>query len=381
MDERLGMLVHSADELLDKLKGFLDGKEDVEDLYRGNIKRNKEALAILEADDEFGETVDKWFQRGKYSKLLGLWVKGLAVDWDRLHPGEKPKRVSLPTYPFARKRYWIPESAESPPHSAFRIPHSLHPLLHENTSDLSEQRFSSTFTGDEFFLSDHVVKGRKILPGVAYLEMARAAVSRAAVDLAAGERGDASGAILLKNVVWMRPVTVDDNSTRVHIGLFPGEDDEIGFEIYSRSTTDDAEPLVHGQGSAAPSAVREAPVLDIEAIQAECEQKIVTSDACYQAFAGIGVEYGPAHRAIETIYVGEGVALARLVLPDSVADTMDRFVLHPALMDSALQAISVLVNGTGAPEPALPFALEGLEVFGPCTPTMWAHVRCCDDDF
>lgn len=48
---------------------------------------------------------------------------------------------------------------------------SLHPLLHRNTSDFSEQRFSSTFTGQEFFLKDHVVNGRKVLSGAACLEM------------------------------------------------------------------------------------------------------------------------------------------------------------------------------------------------------------------
>ena len=34
---------------------------------------------------------------------------------------------------------------------------AIHPLLHSNTSDLSEQRYSSTFTGEEFFLADHQV--------------------------------------------------------------------------------------------------------------------------------------------------------------------------------------------------------------------------------
>ena len=38
------------------------------------------------------------------------------------------------------------------------------------------QRFSSVFTGEEFFLADHVVKGQRVLPEVAYLELARAAV-------------------------------------------------------------------------------------------------------------------------------------------------------------------------------------------------------------
>src|SRR5260370_28694640 len=60
----------------------------------------------------------------------------------------------------------------------------LHPLLHRNTSDLSEQRYSSIFTGEEFFLVDHQVKvdghaSQRVLPGVAYLEMARAAIEHA----------------------------------------------------------------------------------------------------------------------------------------------------------------------------------------------------------
>ena len=60
----------------------------------------------------------------------------------------------------------------------------LHPLLHSNTSDLSEQRYSSNFTGEEFFLADHRVRMEsgtleKVLPGVACLEMARAAIELA----------------------------------------------------------------------------------------------------------------------------------------------------------------------------------------------------------
>src|SRR5690242_4850459 len=77
----------------------------------------------------------------------------------------------------------------------------LHPLLHENTSNLREQRFTTRFTGREFFLSDHVVKGQAILPGVAYLEMARAALELAHTPL-----NDA--VLCLKNIVWLRPIVV-----------------------------------------------------------------------------------------------------------------------------------------------------------------------------
>ncbi|MCP4990324.1 MAG: SDR family NAD(P)-dependent oxidoreductase [Colwellia sp.] len=36
-----------------------------------------------------------------------LWLSGLAVDWPALYEDNKPGRISLPTYPFDRKRYWI----------------------------------------------------------------------------------------------------------------------------------------------------------------------------------------------------------------------------------------------------------------------------------
>jgi acyl transferase domain-containing protein len=36
-----------------------------------------------------------------------LWLSGVAVDWSRFYAGEHRHRISLPTYPLERKRYWI----------------------------------------------------------------------------------------------------------------------------------------------------------------------------------------------------------------------------------------------------------------------------------
>ncbi|HET9359404.1 MAG TPA: SDR family NAD(P)-dependent oxidoreductase, partial [Vicinamibacterales bacterium] len=36
-----------------------------------------------------------------------LWMRGCRPDWPALYPGEKRRRVPLPTYPFERQRYWI----------------------------------------------------------------------------------------------------------------------------------------------------------------------------------------------------------------------------------------------------------------------------------
>jgi amino acid adenylation domain-containing protein len=41
-----------------------------------------------------------------------MWLAGVALDWSAVHSGESRLRVSLPTYPFERKRFWL-ESPET----------------------------------------------------------------------------------------------------------------------------------------------------------------------------------------------------------------------------------------------------------------------------
>ncbi|HEY0737423.1 MAG TPA: amino acid adenylation domain-containing protein [Herpetosiphonaceae bacterium] len=57
-----------------------------------------------------------------------LWSQGLRIDWERCWHDQPVQRVSLPTYPFERQRYWIdpPQQREPSPDaplvSAARVP-------------------------------------------------------------------------------------------------------------------------------------------------------------------------------------------------------------------------------------------------------------------
>ncbi|HWP96054.1 MAG TPA: SDR family NAD(P)-dependent oxidoreductase [Syntrophomonadaceae bacterium] len=378
MEERLGMIVASLKELEEKLQGFVDNTDNIEDFYRGQVKRNKDTLAVFAADAEMQEAINKWIKRRKYTKLLDLWVKGLNFDWNKLYKETKHQRISLPTYPFAKERYWIPEkdgkSASITKSQVNAV--VLHPLLHQNTSDLSGQRFSSIFTGQEFFLKDHVVQGQRVLPGVAYLEMARAAMDQATASLIKGQP-----CIRLKNVVWTRPIVVRNQPVQVHIGIYPEENGEIAYEIYGESKDGNKDSVVYSEGYAVLSSPKEVLILDLNALQAECSQSILTSSQCYELFGAMGIEYGSGFQGIEKIYIGAGGALAELSLPFSVFDTKNHYVLHPSLMDSALQASIGLMMGLStsqgkiAPKPSMAFALQSLEITGGISPKMWAFIR------
>jgi polyketide synthase PksN len=119
MEQRLAFSVTTIEQLKEKLGGYLEGKAqrgELEDCYRGEVKKNREALSIFDTDAVLQQAIATWVEQGKYNKLLELWVKGLSFDWSRLYAegssysAVKPRRISLPTYPFARERYWIESS-------------------------------------------------------------------------------------------------------------------------------------------------------------------------------------------------------------------------------------------------------------------------------
>jgi thioester reductase-like protein len=95
---RLALVVSSREELLERLGEFEagDGAEPVPAGQRGlgESEPDREYLSMLAA-------------RGDVSRLADLWVQGWNVDWEKLLEPARAHIVSLPTYPFARDRYWI----------------------------------------------------------------------------------------------------------------------------------------------------------------------------------------------------------------------------------------------------------------------------------
>ncbi|AOO62161.1 type I polyketide synthase [Bacillus velezensis] len=385
MAERLAFTAESIEELKMKLMSSSnDHNIEHAHIWRGRTAKHHSLAASLTSDEDMALTINAWLKKEKYGKLLDLWVKGLDVDWSALYQ-RNPGRISLPAYPFAKDRYWVTKadvsldktgSAES--EKAAR----LHPLLHANTSTFTAQRFTSVFSGREPFFADHIVNGKPVLPGAAALEMARAAVTLAAEDLPGGKAG-----VRLKQIVWLRPVTVLSEGVTLHVKLQPEENGDIAFEAYAEGE----EPLVFFQGKAVLEETERAPVLDVEAVQARCGGRRMSKAECYEAFDSLGITYGPSHQALDTVYAGSGEVLAKLTLPPSAREEKEPFILHPSMLDAALQASIglVLSDGSASGRLFLPFALRDMQVLSACRETMWAvlssadgayHIELCDEN-
>ncbi|MFF7995902.1 polyketide synthase dehydratase domain-containing protein, partial [Kitasatospora xanthocidica] len=200
-------------------------------------------------------------------------------------------------------------------------------------------------TGEEFFLADHIVGGRSILPGVVSLEMVRAAVCLA---LDEGDRP-----VRLRDVTWLRPVTSDGAPVTLRITLTAAPSGAIGFTVHG----DDS--VLHCQGEAE-RLTDPAPTADLTLP----DGRLVTAEENYAALRARGIEHGPRLRALTDVHLGADRAVSRL-LPPPDADT-GAYWLHPSSLDAALQTVGAFSVGTGASAAAVPFAVDEVAVYGPC---------------
>ena len=134
MEERLACSVHRVSALTDTLTGFIEKGTLRGEGYVGSVKKDNANLSSFGSDEDAQQLVSTWITKGKHDKLLECWVKGLSVDWNQLYGDAKPTRISLPTYPFAKERYWPEAAAADTVKPAPANAGQLHPLLHQNTS-------------------------------------------------------------------------------------------------------------------------------------------------------------------------------------------------------------------------------------------------------
>ncbi|WP_031095190.1 beta-ketoacyl synthase N-terminal-like domain-containing protein, partial [Streptomyces sp. NRRL S-15] len=99
---RLALAVGSVAEAAALLEAYAEGTAD-DRIGTGRATRARVVLGGAE-----GDALEAALNRRDLAAVAEHWLSGAAVDWDRVTPAAA-RRTELPTYPFARKRYWIPE--------------------------------------------------------------------------------------------------------------------------------------------------------------------------------------------------------------------------------------------------------------------------------
>jgi polyketide synthase PksL len=229
--------------------------------------------------------------------------------------------------------------------------------------------FSSSLSDRGFYAVDHRLDDEGIFPGAGFLEMA----------CISGNIVNEQRVTRITDVVWMHPLSFRAGAQALQTVLrYAG--DHVEYVI--TSIDDENETVVHSEGrlafrngTAGPLRVEEP--MSLEALKAQCAQP-EDGPACYDRFREYGLQYGPSFQTIQELYVNGSFALSKLAVADHLKGDFGQFILHPSMIDGALQTVAGLA-GTFAPQTlCLPFALDEIDILKPLPQTCYAYAEWAD---
>lgn len=350
------------------------GQRENESNHRANI------LLLPSLRGKLGDASSDWHDM--LNSLGQLYTCGLDIHWPGFD-GERPKnKIPLPTYPFQRSRFWLPE------HRPAAAPAHLMPLIERMTRLPlhNEIVFEADFSAETMpILAEHRVYGAVITPAAVHLAM----ILNAAALLC---KAPNPSAYQIKDIVFPAAMVLGNGDTR-HVQLAAKLETRDGGEHQALSAQ--AELLSFGEQADAPNiayhasgriqSMEEQPAYlpNLAGWQAHCDQTVDES-AFWAGLSQQHVEFGPSLRWLEQCWhapepkangapPASRQALGRLSLPSCVADASE-YMLHPGLLASSL-LLTDLTRPSHSGDLLVPFAIRSLILHhragsGP----WWCHV-------
>jgi malonyl CoA-acyl carrier protein transacylase len=306
------------------------------------------------------------------TSLGELYKYGVSIDWLGFDRDYVRHKVSLPTYPFQRQRYWV----EAPEFSQIAVFHQskgndLHPLLGQRISlpGSQEIRFQSLISPDSpRWLKDHRVFETAIMPGAGYLEMA----------LAAGTIILKSENVQIEDVVFQQALPLLENEVkRLQVVLTPTNSDNYSFEIYSldSASKDNDSWICHTTGKLTTNPQPHSSGMNLSELKRQCSEQM-SVDTFYHMFKEQGLEYGPNFRAVDKIWRQEGVAaIGKIGLPKEVASELEAYKLHPATLDACLHLLGATYSEEEKGKTYLPIGVERLQIYRSPSYPKWSYAK------
>ena len=268
--------------------------------------------------------------------VAGAYEAGLPLSFAGLYAGEERRRVSVPRYPFQRRRFWLE------PGKRLQVADG-HPLLGERRDSASgEVVFETVLSADSAdWVADHRIGGRAVAPAALYAAQALSAFE-------SSDPGSESRAVEQLRIEQplelpeRRPDTGGNEGRTVQVVL--GRRD-VGtarrrFEVFSRAANDDswtlhaAAAVTSGGGSGVPALSRP----ELEALRGRLSP--VPVEDAYRRLRSAGLTLGPAYRGLVSLWAGPREALGEVGLPEATEDLEGG--VHPAVLDACFQVLGAV---------------------------------------
>jgi acyl transferase domain-containing protein/acyl carrier protein len=319
-------------------------------------------------------------RREMLTALGELYVRGAPVEWAAV-AANGARRVSLPTYPFQRERFWI--TPADPTRGPAGTGHPLLGTRHSLASSPGTVMWEREISLDTHpWLQDHRVQGTAIVPATAYIEMA----------LAAAREAGSPGPLRLTAIENRKPLLLMEGTIhelQVTLRTEPGAG--ATFTAHSRPRDDGKAPspqwTLHATGTLEacdPSTPGERAEPALVAVRRRCPREVSGPDF-YAELARKGNEWGPAFQGLERVWIGEGEAVGLVRIVPELAGDAGRYLLHPAVSDACghvLVAALPSLESAGGKEGAFVGAGIGEVRYyeSPATTALWVHASVRPDE-
>jgi acyl transferase domain-containing protein len=287
--------------------------------------------------------------------LAEMFVCGAPVEWEQLLANGQ--RVELPTYAFARQRFWLHsrDGGVSNVGAAGLAP-AEHPLLGA-TVELAEDQ-GAVLTGrlsarEHPWLADNTLlgTGMVILPSTAIIEM----VLRAGAELDCPR---------VQDLTQELPIILPERDA-VRVQVVVGSADSSGLRpvnVYSSAVDPVDSPvwIRHASGVLAPDPV-DSESGAFGSVWPPAQATAIGNDELSSTLSGIGMEYGPVLQGLLSGVWRRGEEMfAEVALPSKYREDAGRYGIHPALLDAALLP-GVLPDAEDG-QPRMPFSWSGVSL-------------------
>ena len=240
----------------------------------------------------------------KLDVLADIWLgKSGSIEWKKLYGGAERNKVSVPSYPFVKKRCWLELSYDGNG-------------IYDNIS------FTQTICFNDSIVSDHLVGERRYVPAVNYLLN----VAEKLKELYPHKRFE------LCSVRFIMPcVVLKDTVIEYSVIL----DDKAGSFIAKAPDSD----IVYANG-----AIRKRCNAEVSHTPGAVSGDTISAEALYERIKRIGIDYGETYRGIKNAVIGrerfEGII---------AASSSDTLAARVALFDSSLQGVFMYIDDMFVP--------------------------------
>lgn len=299
-------------------------------------------------------------QKAIYNNLSELYIRGFKLNWAHLYGTHVAPKVNLPSYPFQREKYELEDlsneiTSQTNSSSQFPLLGEQIKLAGINGLYFWETRISlSSFP----FLRDHQVNDTPVFPGAAYAELIFEAASQIY----------GSGFPMIKNLSFIDSLSFAENEVKkVQLRVKEHDKRSASFEFFTATGSDNNEQwLKLAEGdlqiySGLPQTDKYEKLSHFEGFNgADFYQKISST---------LGINYQTYFQGIRELHYQKGTRFNKVdftLKPDyRIAESEEKYKIHPALLDSCFQAIFYdVVGGTEANRTTFLTGIEDIQLLG-----------------